>query len=146
MSAGARDFHGLVTVERGNLDGCDRLDLNKTFPKLCIQRTAADSRLQIKTDKGDDPADNAAVLNQLVVGGIGKRGEAQKASVVTKAAKGFSFAACLSYVAANATDLCHHLPAAALKCVYLFKSDLQYRPKQANVRITNVELRRMDAH
>ena len=81
----ADDVERLVAVEGRDLDRDHALDLGEAPPEGVRERPAADGRLQVEADDRQALGDPRAVREEVVVAGVGERGEAEQAGVVAEA-------------------------------------------------------------
>src|SRR5207249_697952 len=66
---GAQDVKSLVTVKRRHLDSHDILHFKELPPEFEFQDAAADCRLQVESEHGNNFSDRVAVLEEFSSGG-----------------------------------------------------------------------------
>lgn len=134
---GADDIKGVIAVEGGDLDGDDVGDGNETAPEVVAEDAAADGRLEVEAEDGEDGGEVADMVEDGVLGVVAEGGEAEQGGIVAKAGGEFGFADGLGGEAADAGD------GGAAEGAPLLKRELENGLEQAMV--ANGELGGMDA-
>ena len=140
----ASDVERAIAIERRDLDRDDALDVQEGAPERRVEDAAADGRLKVEADHGDDLGDRAAMLEQRRVVGIFQRGEAQQRRVVAESRRQFGFVHRLRLPADHAGDHQRPRPARFTPLACGSHRELEDRLQQAHFRFPDLELRGVD--